>query len=134
MPNIANLYFRTAIVFLLVGISMGLHMAMSGEHNVVGPHAHANLLGWVTMAIFGGYLALNPAKAETRFAYYQYLVYSIGVTVQIVSLYFLYRGYAALEPIVGVSSLVVLAGVLMFAVIIFGKQPVAGGFSTKARA
>ena len=80
-----------------------------------------------------GYAA-NPAKAETRFAYYQYLVYAIGVAVQIISLYFLYLGYPAMEPIVGVSSLVVLVGVLMFAVIIFGKQPVAGGFSSKARA
>lgn len=113
---------------------MGLHMAISGQHNVIGPHAHANLLGWVTMAIFGGYLALNPTKAQTRFAYYQYLVYAISVAVQIGSLYFLYRGYAALEPIVAISSLTVLVGVLMFAVIIFGKEPVAGGYSAKARA
>jgi hypothetical protein len=134
MPNLAHLYFRTAIVFLLAGIAMGLHMAISGEHNVIGPHAHANLLGWVTMAIFGGYLALNPAKAESRFAYYQYLVYAIGVAVQIISLYLLYRGFAAMEPIVGVSSLVVLAGVIMFAVIIYGKEPVAGGYSRKASA
>lgn len=134
MPNLAHMYFRTAIVFLLAGIAMGLHMAISGEHNVIGPHAHANLLGWVTMGLFGGYLALNPAKAESRFAYYQYLVYSIGVAVQIISLYLLYRGFGAMEPIVGISSLVVLAGVIMFAVIIYGKEPVEGGYSTKASA
>jgi hypothetical protein len=53
MPHLAGLYFKTAVVFLLIGISMGLQMAISGTHNVIGPHAHANLLGWVTMALFG---------------------------------------------------------------------------------
>lgn len=66
MPHVANLYFRTAILFLLLGILMGLQMAMSGQHNVIGSHAHANLLGWVTMAIFGGYLALNPSNQQNR--------------------------------------------------------------------
>ncbi len=54
MPRIANLYFRTAIVFLILGISIGLHMSITGNHAATGAHAHANLLGWVTMAIFGG--------------------------------------------------------------------------------
>jgi hypothetical protein len=41
---------------------MGIAMSISGVHNVTGAHAHANLLGWVTMAIFGVYYALAPAK------------------------------------------------------------------------
>lgn len=125
MPNIAHLYFRTAIVFLLLGVAMGLHMAMSGQHNVIGPHAHTNLLGWVTMALFGGYYALNPAKAESRFAGIQYMTYATGVALMTVSLYLLYRGYASMEPVVAVSSLIVLAGIVMFAVIVFGREPVA---------
>jgi hypothetical protein len=132
MPHVANLYFRTAILFLLLGILMGLQMAMSGQHNVIGPHAHANLLGWVTMAIFGGYLALNPAKAESRFAHLQFWIYAGGVVVMVPSLYLLYMGYAFMEPLVAVSSLVILVGVLMFAAIIFGKVPVAGGLTKNA--
>ena len=132
MPNVANLYFKTAILFLILGILMGLQMAMSGEHNVIGPHAHANLLGWVTMALFGGYLALNPAKAESRFALLQFWIYAGGVVVMVPSLYLLYLGYAFMEPLVAASSLVVLAGALMFAAIIFGKVPVAGRLSGKA--
>jgi hypothetical protein len=29
MPQVAELFFKTAIVFLIVGIAMGLHMSMS---------------------------------------------------------------------------------------------------------
>ena len=62
MPNLAHVYFRTAILFLIAGISVGIYMSISGNHAVTGAHAHINLLGWVTSALFGTYLALNPAK------------------------------------------------------------------------
>ncbi|GEC30488.1 hypothetical protein [Sinorhizobium fredii] len=125
MPRIANLYFKTAIIFLILGISIGLHMSISGNHAATGAHAHANLLGWVTMAIFGGYHALNPQKAARRLASIQYAVYTFGVAVLIPSLYLLLSGNAAMEPIVAVSSLIAFAGVLLFAVIIFSNSEAA---------
>lgn len=123
MPRIADLYFKTAIIFLIIGIGMGLNMAISQDHTVTGAHAHANLLGWVTMAIFGGYHALNPKKAERRIAMVQYCIYTAGVAVMIPSLYLYLLGNAAMEPLVAISSIVTFAGVLLFAVIIFtGKE------------
>ncbi|HEX2256017.1 MAG TPA: hypothetical protein VHG92_04805 [Afifellaceae bacterium] len=119
MPQIAELFFKTAIVFLIVGIAMGLQMSISGNHNVIGAHAHTNLLGWVTMALFGGYYALNPAKAATKLAQVHYWLYAGGVTILVPALYALYLGYAAIEPLVAVASLVTFAGVLVFAVMVF---------------
>jgi drug/metabolite transporter (DMT)-like permease len=121
MPRIAQLYFRTAIIFLIVGISMGLTMAISQDHSAIGAHAHANLLGWVTMAIFGGYHALNPAKAERRIAMIQYFVYTAGVAVLVPALYLMLTGNPSMEPVVAVASLIAFAGVLLFAVIIFSS-------------
>lgn len=121
MPRIAQLYFRTAIIFLIVGISMGLTMAISQDHSAIGAHAHANLLGWVTMAIFGGYHALNPAKAERRIAMIQYLVYTTGVALLVPALYLMLTGNPSMEPVVAVASLIAFAGVLLFAVIIFSS-------------
>ena len=78
------------------------------------------------MAIFGGYYALNPAKAETRLAQLQYWVYTAGVTVMIPSLYLLLGGNAAMEPLVAISSIVTFAGVLLFAGVIFTRpKPIA---------
>jgi hypothetical protein len=119
MPAISQLFFKTAVVFLIVGIAMGLHMSMSDNHDVIGAHAHANLLGWVTSAIFGGYYALNPANAEQRLAVIHYWVYTIGVAGLVPSLYMLLKGNAAMEPLVAISSLVTFAGVLVFAVVVF---------------
>jgi hypothetical protein len=121
MPFVAQLYFKTAFAFLVLGIGMGLQMSISGDHNVIGAHAHANLLGWVTAAIFGGYFALNPEKARTRIALIQYGIYTSGVVVMTPSLYFMLLGNPALEPLVAVSSLVTFAGVLLFGFILFVK-------------
>jgi hypothetical protein len=119
MPRISEYFFRSAILFLLVGISIGIHMSISQNHNVIGAHAHINLLGWVTSALFGGYYALNPAKAAGRLPMLQYLVYTTGVVVMGVSLYLLLSGNVGMTPVVAASSLITFAGVLLFAWIVW---------------
>jgi hypothetical protein len=122
MPGISHLFFKTAVLFLIVGIGMGLQMAISQNHNVIGAHAHVNLLGWVSSAIFGGYYALNPAKAEGRLPLIQYGVYTLGVAIMAFSLYLLLQGNTALEPFVAISALITFAGVLLFAWVVFMPQ------------
>ena len=119
MPRISEYYFRTAILFLIAGISIGIHMSISQNHNVIGAHAHINLLGWVTSALFGGYYALNPAKAAGRLPMIQYVVYVVGVALMGVSLYLLLAGNTAMEPVVAVASLITFAGVLLFAWVVW---------------
>jgi hypothetical protein len=123
MPQVSELFFKTAVVFLMVGIAMGLHMSMSANHDVIGAHAHTNLLGWVTSALFGGYYALNPAKAGTRLAMIHFWVYTLGVAAMVPSLYLFLMGFAAMEPLVALTSLVTFAGVIVFAVVVF-RSPV----------
>lgn len=121
MPQLSNTWFSTAILFLLAGILLGMHMAATFDHAPASAHAHINLLGWVTMSLFGTYLALNPVKAAWSVARVQYYVYTVGVAVQTTSLYFLLSGYPQAEPALVVSSLLTFAGVAMFAFIIFRK-------------
>jgi cbb3-type cytochrome oxidase subunit 1 len=119
MPAISHLFFRAGILFLIAGIGIGLAMSITQNHDVIGAHAHINLLGWVTSAIFGGYYALNPAKAEGLLPRLHFWIYTAGVFVMSISLYLLLKGNAGVEPLVAVSSLVVAAGVLLAAWIIF---------------
>jgi len=119
MPNISRMYFITAICFLVAGILVGLHMSITQNFAATGAHAHTNLLGWVTMSIFGTFHALNPRGAGTRLAKAQYYVYTGGVIVMTPALYQLLTGNPSMGPVVAVSSFVVFAGVLMFAAIIF---------------
>lgn len=122
MPRISRLYFITAICFLVAGIVVGLKMSIAHDYAATGAHAHINLLGWVTMSIFGTFHALNPRGAATRLATAQYYVYTGGVLVMTPALYLLLTGDPSFEPVVAVASLVVFVGVLMFAAIIIGAR------------
>lgn len=127
MPALSKLYFRTAVAFLILGIMMGLQMSISGNHNIIGAHAHANLLGWVTMALFGAYFACAPRKGRSRLAMIQYGAYTGGVVIMTLSLYFMLQGNSALEPLVAAGSLIAFAGVLLFAFLVFSGEPAQAG-------
>lgn len=75
MRKLPYYFIGLATVFALVGMAHGMYMAGSGDHMLAGAHAHNNLLGWVTMAIYGLYYARVPA-ALTRLATVHF-----GVTV-----------------------------------------------------
>jgi cbb3-type cytochrome oxidase subunit 1 len=115
-------YFRTAILFLIAGICLGLYMSITHEFAATGAHAHINLLGWVTMAIFGIYYALNPGQAASRIARLQYFIYTLGILVMAPSLFLMLSGNPAMEPLVAISSLVTFSGVLLFAFILFTRK------------
>ena len=123
MPRVSELFFKTATIFFLVGIAIGIKMGISGDHGAFPAHAHFNLLGWVTSAIFGGYYALNPAKAERRIAMIHYGLYTLGLVVMLPPLYLKYAyGMDAVEPLLGVGSLIVAAAVLLFAFVVFSSS------------
>jgi hypothetical protein len=58
MPRVSTAFFLVAALCGLAGMLWGSHMGMSGDHTLHPVHAHLNLLGWVTLAIMGGFYAL----------------------------------------------------------------------------
>ena len=119
MPRISHYFFKTATILLIVGIAMGLQMGLSEDHSAMPAHAHVLLLGWVTSALFGGYYALQPAKAERRLAFVHFGVYLFGMVIMLPALYLKYTGYQKMEPLLGGGSMIVGVGVLIFAYVLF---------------
>lgn len=121
MPRISQVYFAMAILYLMAGIAIGLHMSVSQDHGAVGAHAHVNLLGWVTSAVFGCYFALNPDKAVGWLPWMQFGAYATGLIVMLPSLYMMLAGRPQFEPAVAEGSMAVALGVVLFAVIVFTR-------------
>ena len=76
MPPLVRRFLKTAIVFLLVGIALGLYMLarreLSGELATpwwTSAHTHSILVGFVMMMIAGVALWMfpRPAKDDTHF-------------------------------------------------------------------
>ena len=65
----------------ILGISMGIAMAMMRDHAIMPAHAHLNLLGWVSLFLFGVYYHLNPSLDSSRLALVQVSVWCLGTIV-----------------------------------------------------
>ena len=113
------LCFRAAVLFVLIGMSWGIAMAISQNHAAMPAHAHLNLVGWVSLFLFGIYYKLHPRLETSRLAIAQVAVWSVGTVVMTVSVAAIHLGYGAAEPAAALSSLVVLGAMLLFGYIVY---------------
>jgi cbb3-type cytochrome oxidase subunit 1 len=112
----STLWFKLAVLYLLAGIALGLHMAKSGNHSMFPVHAHLNLLGWVSMALFGLIYRQFPLMAVNSLAKAHFWIYNLAFPVQMATLYMYLGGNAGIEPVLGISSMVVGFSVVLFAI------------------
>lgn len=115
----SSLAFRAAVLLVLVGMGWGIVMAASQDHATAPAHAHLNLLGWVSLFLFGIFYRLHPALETSRTASVQLWIWIVGTVGLTVAVGLIHTGRSAGEPIAAVSSLVLLADMLLFAVLVF---------------
>ncbi|EIM27449.1 hypothetical protein [Microvirga lotononidis] len=115
----SSLSFRLAVLFVIAGMAMGIGMAASQDHSIMPAHAHLNLLGWVSLFLFGIYYERRPALDKSRLALVQVAVWSAGTVLLTIAVAALHLGYEAFDPLAGIASLVVLAAMVLFAYFVF---------------
>jgi hypothetical protein len=123
--SMSNWFLRIAVLYIIAGVTLGIHMAASHDHSMHPVHAHLNLLGWVAMSLFGLFYRAIPAAAETKLAKAHFWIYVPSHFAQMVLLAMLYRGNTSVEPALGLFSILVGIGFLCFAAVVWkhtGKQ------------
>jgi hypothetical protein len=115
----SSLSFRLAVLFVIAGMAMGIGMAASQNHAIMPAHAHLNLLGWVSLFLFGIYYERRPALDTSRLARLQVWIWSFGTTVLTIAVAAIHLGYEGADPVAAIASLIVLAAMLMFAYLVF---------------
>lgn len=85
MSKITVWFIRFAIIYFLIAILLGLHMSVAGPVYPWMPiHAHFNLLGWMSMMIYGVAYHILPRFSgrplySDRLAYAQLWLANIGL-------------------------------------------------------
>lgn len=117
-------FFRTAVIYALIGMGVGIYMAASHDHSLAPAHAHWLLLGWVSMFIYGVFYKLFPA-VSARLAAWHWWIANIGLIVMVAGIAFIVTGNPARgEPFAGVGALINISGMLLFAINVFrGVRP-----------
>lgn len=106
--------FLAAVAFVLVGMTWGIVMAISQDHSTMPAHAHLNLLGWVSLFLFGIYYRLNPSLDMTRGAAFQVWVWIAGTAVLAVGVGLVHSGNETGDPIAAAASFVVFFDMMFF--------------------
>jgi cbb3-type cytochrome oxidase subunit 1 len=99
-------------LFALAGMVLGIYMGMSEDHSLIDAHAHNNLIGYVTMVIYGVYYRLVPAAALKLLARVHFWVALAGAATFGIGLALALQGVTWL---IQISSLLVLLSMLIFA-------------------
>jgi cbb3-type cytochrome oxidase subunit 1 len=118
----SKLCFLAAVLATIAGMLWGLDMAISENHAAMPAHAHLNLLGWVSLFLFGIFYRLHPSLDATKLALAQVWVWIIGTIVMAVGVGLISTGTTSAEPIAAVGSLIVLADMLLFAWLVYRSE------------
>lgn len=110
----STLSFQAAVLLVLCGMMWGIVMAASGDHSTMPAHAHLNLLGWVSLFLFGIFYRLHPALENSRAAIVQVAVWVVGTVVLAIAVGLIHAGYAAFDPLAAVASIALLGDMLLF--------------------
>lgn len=116
------LSFRAAVLMAVAGMIWGIVMGVSGDHSTFPAHAHLNLLGWVSLFLFGVYYHLHPAIDRDRLAFVQVCIWIAATVVLTAGVALLDSGHAAADPIAAVGSLVILADMLLFGWLAYRRE------------
>lgn len=117
MQGVARNFFTLAIVYSLLGMTLGLSMAMSQDHSQVATHAHIMVLGWLMSAVFGFFYHLVPAARASRLATIHFWLAAVSSLGMFIGLFVLYGGNPSIEPLLAVSAMAYYAATFLFAFI-----------------
>lgn len=122
-------FIRIAVVYAIVGIGIGIYMAATHSFLQRDTHAHANLIGWVSLALSGLIYQAYPALAAHVLAKAHFWLHNLGLPVAVVGIALLHAGNPELgEPLAGLGSGVVALGFLALLVNVF-RTPLAAPYS-----
>ncbi|OXM87008.1 cytochrome-c oxidase [Paenibacillus rigui] len=95
---------------MIIGISQQFQLATV--------HAHANLLGWVSLALSGIIYHLFPQAGASALGKWHFWLHNIGLPVMLVGLYVEVLELASL-PLIQIGGTLAILGIILFMLNVF---------------
>ncbi len=110
--------FIVAALAGLGGMGLGIFMGLAHDFTLAPVHAHVNLLGWVTLTLYGLYHRGAP-KSDGSLAWVQVGTAALGFAMLTGGMAFLIgAGLDAFLPVAIVGSILCVASMAMFIAIL----------------
>jgi hypothetical protein len=116
MRGIARGFFASAVVYGLLGMLLGLDMAMRHDHAELPTHAHIMVIGWLSFAVFGFFYHLLGHAVPRLLASLHFWLAQASLAILVLGLWLYYAGRTEFEPLAAVGSIGYAASFAIFAV------------------
>jgi hypothetical protein len=118
----SSLSFQAAVAMAIAGMVWGIVMAISRDHSAMPAHAHLNLLGWVSLFLFGIFYRLHPTLDGARSSLIQVGIWIAGTIVVTIGVALVHSGRESGDPIAAVGSLIVLLDMALFGWLVLQRE------------
>ena len=118
MTGLSLKFVTLAALSLVVGVGLGIFMGITHDFQLVPVHAHINLVGWASLALFGIVYHLMPRMAERRIASIHFLLAAPSAILLPIGIAMSILGQSPTLAIV--ASLLWFAGAILFLVQLLG--------------
>jgi cbb3-type cytochrome oxidase subunit 1 len=119
MKRVSDRFLQLGVLFALVGMGLGVWMGKTENFTLAPVHAHINLLGWVSMLLYGLIYRAVPRAAEGVLPVVHFWLSTLSLLAMIPCLALLLLGDTALAVPLGMASIALWLSMLLFAVIVF---------------
>lgn len=119
MRPLPFILFLAAAICAVIGMAWGIQMSATGNHAMSPAHAHLNLLGWVSLALFGTFYQLVPAAGESLLARIQAAVAVVGVVLIVPGIVMALT--QAGETLAKLGSVVTILSMLLFVIVLLTR-------------
>ncbi len=118
-------FLKTAVVYFVLAVALGIYRGATQDLTQRPVHAHLNLLGWVSMALFGLFYHAFPAAAATALARWHFWIYQLALPPLMAAVAAFHAGYAAAGPVAGALSTITGIAIVLFAINVWRTLPAA---------
>jgi hypothetical protein len=113
------IWIKLAVLYLILGISLGIAMGASQNFTLRPVHAHVNLLGWTTMALAGLIYSVFPQAGASRLARVHFWLLNLALPVMMGALSMLLLGHVAVAPVLAIAEITGALAIVAFAANLF---------------
>jgi hypothetical protein len=113
------IWLKLAVIYLMIGVALGIAMGASEDFTLRPVHAHINLLGWATMGLAGLVYSVFPSAGTSKLARVHFWLTNISLPVMALMLALVLFGARQVIPVLAIAEILAASGIVVFAANIF---------------
>lgn len=123
MTALSKAFILCGVFYIIIGMSVGLYMAANQDFTLRPLHSHLNLMGWVSMLLFGLYYAVVKDAGVGKLPKIHFTLANIGMLMTAPGLFLFYTGNLDAEILAKLGSSIFFLSILTFGWVVLRTKP-----------